>query len=318
MVGRQRVHTLTPLALSLLVAFTPGCPSGHIVSYVAGRAVASTNGKMWIGYDWEVLAAWQLKQGLNAEAAQSARNALDIFEKAAPDENCHVAYCLNTLGMALKDEPSQRAEAIEALHRSISLAETGGDNALPLLSSSLGHLGEVFVKSGDIGEAEPLLQRALTLNEQHKDPYDNKAYAKCLHNLGVIRLMQGRMDEASGSFDRAIAVLTEKGEAQSPEMAMAVNGKAFVLFRAGENEQAKSLMVQATALLEKVEGSDNLELAKMQHDLACVHKRLGEYDEARRLCNRALAVYTRHLDPESPEIERIRRTLEELPSGEGS
>jgi len=316
--GGLHIRGLAPVALSLLLLSATGCPNGYVVGCVAGLAMASTNGMMWVGWGWEIAASKQLTRGLNLEAAQSARNAISIFESMAPEETCHIACCLSTLGLALKDEPSRRADAIEALRRSISMVETAGDDGLSLLSTDLGHLGEIFVKSGDIGEAEPLLQRALTLNEQHKDPCDNKAYAKCLHNLGVIRLMQGRMDEASGSFDRAIAVLTEKGEAESPEMAMAVNGKAFVLFRAGENEQAKTLMVQATALLEKVEGSDNLELAKMQHDLACVHKRLGEYDEARRLCNRALAVYTRHLDPESPEIERIRRTLEELPSGEGS
>lgn len=301
------------LAISALLAIllsTAGCPSGYVGSYAAGVGVASKPGRAGLGYAVEMLADTQLERGLKAEAASSAAIAIAVFDELGPKEKLNLCSCLMTLAFAVKDDPARHAEAIEAFRRVIAMTSTEDAEERSFHATTLGHLGQVYVDDGDVAQAEPLLQRAMALNEAQPDLYDGRAYAKCLHNLGVIRLMQRKMDEADAFFDRAIDVLVKAGDVECREMAMAQNGRAFVLHAAGRQAESKALMEQATTLMEKVEGADSIELAKMRFDLACVHRGLGDLDEARRLCSRSLEVHTQQLGPDNPRTVRVRQTLE--------
>jgi len=305
-------------ALLALLLSASGCPAGYIGGYAAGSALHTKQGRICTGLGLRILAEEQLSRGFKNDAAESARNAIEIFKDTGQQKTRLYSSSLLLFAMTSKDDPSRHEEAIEALRSSISLTSPDKEKERSLHSSALGLLGEICVNDGDIGQAEPLLQRALAINAEHPDPYDSRAYAKCLHDLGVIRLMQRKMDEADGFFDRAIAVLKDAEDGECREMALSLNGKAFVLHAACKDAESKALMEQATTLLGKLEGPDSIELAKMQYDLACVHRSLGDLDEARRMCRRSLDVHTQQLGPDNPRTERVRQSLEKWQNADGA
>ncbi len=311
----RRIRSLVVAAFALLplALCCAGCGYAQLFGAAVGSATTSETGMLYVGAGFAELAAKQESLGLKTEAEQSARNAIAVYERADSQHAAFwLAYSNQVLGLILKSDVTRSAEAADRLGRAVSLFERLGDDGLPYLVTSLGHLGTFFVDRGDVERAEPLLQRALQLSEQHVIPYDNETKGKCLHNMGVVRLLQGKQELALSFFEDAIGELNGVGASESAQMANALNGKAFVLFKAGNQDEAAALMVQAAKIAEKSLGAESPELAKMQYDLACVYGAMGRRDDARALCMRSLAIYTKHFGAESAEAVRVSEKMRSL------
>jgi tetratricopeptide (TPR) repeat protein len=129
-------------------------------------------------------------------------------------------------------------------------------------------LGFAYLSGNQTGDAEQTFQN--TLNQSPED-------AGALAGLGLVRLQQGKLNEARDLRDRAMASAPERGE----EFAAMFIGLGYAYLRAGQMDEAdKTFKIQ----LEKKPADPDL-LA----GLAYVRIRQNRLPEARELRERALA-----------------------------
>ena len=72
-------------------------------------------------------------------------------------------------------------------------------------ATSMGNLGEVYRRQGEIDRAEPLLKAALAAFEGLDA--DQPSVATCLNNLAGIDESRGEYKEAAARLERAVAIL---------------------------------------------------------------------------------------------------------------
>ena len=101
-------------------------------------------------------------------------------------------------------EQGDYAKAEEEWVAALAEAEAFGPEDTRL-ATSLNNLGEVYRTQGRYGDAEPLYNRALAINEKALGPDDPKLAAS-LNNLALLYDAQGRYEEAEPFYKRALAV----------------------------------------------------------------------------------------------------------------
>lgn len=75
----------------------------------------------------------------------------------------------------------------------------------PGLGTSLNNLAMIYVRQGRYAEAEPLLKRALAIQEKALGP-DHPDVSNSLNNLATLYAGQGRYADADPLFKRALAI----------------------------------------------------------------------------------------------------------------
>ena len=89
----------------------------------------------------------------------------------------------------------------------------------PETASSLNNLAMLLDRLGDLGEARPLFERALRIDEKVLGP-DHPDTALRLTNLGTLLRKQGSYAEARPLLERAVRIREKVLEPGHPEMAI--------------------------------------------------------------------------------------------------
>ena len=127
--------------------------------------------------------------------------------------------------------------------------------------------------------------------------------ADALGGLGLVRLRQGRRQEAVSNLQRALGL---SPEFQDPEATASVlNGPGEVLIAVGR--PAQGLERYTEALKVAVDGGGRYELARAQAGIGSAHHALGNHADAVRHWRLAHAA---HVKMGTPEAEDIRRLLD--------
>ena len=150
-------------------------------------------------------------------------------------------------------------------------------------------------------EAEPLMRRALEINEKKFGPNHSSVTAG-LGNLAGLLLKTDRSAEAELLSRRALAIDEERLGSNHPTVATRLNNLASILNDTGRRIEAEQLVRRALAIDEASLGPDHPNVAIRLNNLASILYRNGRFVEAEPLYRRALAMDERNLGSDHPNV----------------
>jgi tetratricopeptide (TPR) repeat protein len=187
------------------------------------------------------------------------------------------------------------------LNRQIGqLSRTHGDNSAEL-TSFLGRASSKLHQLARFSEAEPLMRRALAIDEKSFGP-DHPDVAIDLNNLAALLQSTNRLGEAEPMYRRALAIDEKSYGPDHPNVAIRLNNLASLLKAANRLGEAEPLMHRALAIDEKSFGPDHPDVAIDLNNLALLLKATNRLTEAEPLMRRALAIDEKGLGPEHPNV----------------
>ena len=162
-------------------------------------------------------------------------------------------------------------------------------------------LAELLKTTNRLVEAEPLMRRALALNEQsfgakHPDVAIN------LNNLALLLQATNRLAEAEPLMRRALAINEQFHGPRHPDVARSLGNLAQVLQATKRLAEAEPLMRRALALDEQSYEAEHPNVALHLINLAQLLQNTNRMAEAEPLMRRALAIDKQSYEPEHPNV----------------
>jgi tetratricopeptide (TPR) repeat protein len=165
----------------------------------------------------------------------------------------------------------------------------------------LHHAGAYLLVHGSPGDAKPLLERALAIDEAAHGP-DHPTVAIRLNDLAVILRDLGEPGQARALVERALAIAEATYGPDHPTVAADLGNLAAILRELGEAGQARPLVERALAIDEAAYGPDHPTVGTDLDNLAAILRDLGEPGQARPLQERALTITEATYGPDHPTV----------------
>ncbi len=172
----------------------------------------------------------------------------------------------------------------------------------------LNQIGSYLMQRGRYAEAEPIVQRTVTMCEQVLGG-DHPLTACSLSNLAGLYQQQGKYDQAEVLAQQALAHLEQviEGNDAVPSdntffLATSLNNLAALYQEEGKYVQAERLLVRACAIWTHTFGSVHPHLSYSQNNLGSLYEDLGQYDNAEAMYQHALFASEQLLDSNHPHI----------------
>jgi tetratricopeptide (TPR) repeat protein len=150
-------------------------------------------------------------------------------------------------------------------------------------------------------EAEPLLRRALAIDEASHGPH-HPAVATALNELAVLLRATNRLVAAEPLYRRALAIYEASYGPDHPHVATALNNLARLFYDTNRLGEAEPLMRRALAIDEARYGPEHPDVATDLNNLAQLLKATNRLGEAEPLMRRALAIDEARYGPEHPTV----------------
>jgi tetratricopeptide (TPR) repeat protein len=187
------------------------------------------------------------------------------------------------------------------LHQEIGrLANIHGAEA-PQLRQFLDAAGTALRRLARFGEAEPLMRRALAINEKSFGP-DHSEVATALNNLALLLRDTNRLGEAEPLMRRTLAIDEKSFGPNHPEVATALSNLALLLRDTNRLDEAEPLVRRSLSIDEKSFGPDHPKVAIRLNNLAQLLQATNRLGEAEPLMRRALAIDERSFGPDHPGV----------------
>jgi tetratricopeptide (TPR) repeat protein len=167
----------------------------------------------------------------------------------------------------------------------------------------LSQAGYYLAARARYAEAEPLMHRALAIDEKSLGP-DHPNVAIRLNNLALLLQDTNRLAEAEPLTRRALEVDEKNLGPDHPNVARDLNNLALLLKATNRLAQAESLMHRALAIDEKSLGPDHPNVATRLNNLAQLLKATNRIAAAEPLMRRALAIDEHAYGPDHPDVGR--------------
>jgi tetratricopeptide (TPR) repeat protein len=165
----------------------------------------------------------------------------------------------------------------------------------------LGAAGYYLHDRARLSDAEPLLQRALTISERVLGP-EHPDVATSLNGLALLYRAKGRYAEAEPLYQRALAIFEKVLGPVHPHVAACINNLALLYHDQRRYREAEPLCQRALAIFEKAHGPDHPDVATVLNNLAELYRGEGSYADAEPLHQRALAIREKSLGPDDPSV----------------
>ena len=250
------------------------------------------------------------REGSYSDAEPLFRHALAIDEKTLGPDHPSVARDLNNLA-ALLQAKGDNAAADPLYRRALAIDENVFAADDPNAADLNHHLAEVAIDlnnlamllraEGKLSDAEPLLRRALDIDENILGPQDPNVAAASLNLAGLLQ-DQGEFDDAEALYRRALAIDEKARGPDHPDVARDLSNLAALLLDKGDLTQAEPLFRRALAIDEKALGSEDPSVAKRLNNLALLLQDKGDLAEAEPLYRRALAIDEKALGSDDPGV----------------
>jgi tetratricopeptide (TPR) repeat protein len=163
----------------------------------------------------------------------------------------------------------------------------------------INYLGMALLEAGLYTEAEPLLTRALAINEKALGA-DHPDTVRSLSNLASLYYSQGKFAEAEPLYKRALAIREKAFGVDHLLTATSLNNLATAYNLQGKYAESEPLYKRSLTIHEKALGADHLDTARSLNSLAYLYFSQRKYAEAEPLLKRALAIREKALGPDHP------------------
>ena len=150
-------------------------------------------------------------------------------------------------------------------------------------------LAQLLQRTGRLGEAEPLLRRALELSESAYST-EYPTVAVYLNNLGILLHATDRIEEAETLIRRALEIDEATYGERHPTTAIRLNNMAQILRDTNRIEEAESLMRKAFEIDIAAFGERHPRVAVRLNNLAVLLRDTNRIEEAESLMRRALEI----------------------------
>jgi len=163
------------------------------------------------------------------------------------------------------------------------------------------NLGFLYSTTAKYKEAEPLLRRALTMDETSFGP-DHPNVGRDLNNLAGLLLATNRLTEAEALYRRSLAISEASFGPNHPKVAIRLNNLAGLLMNTNRLTEAEPLYLQAIAINEALFGPDHPKVAAFLNNLAQLLQAENRLTEAEPLFRRALKIDQALFGPNHPNV----------------
>ncbi|MBX3419832.1 MAG: tetratricopeptide repeat protein [Pirellulaceae bacterium] len=212
------------------------------------------------------------------------------------------------LGLLLKEKAhwsDAEAETREALEEAEDLQNP------KWTAVALNNLAQLLQATNRLAEAEPLMRRALAIDEQSFGA-EHPLVAIRLNNLAQLLQDTNRLAEAEPLMRRALAIDELSYGAEHPDVAIDLNNLAQLLQATNRLAEAEPLMRRALAIDEQSYGAEHPSVARDLNNLAQLLQDTNRLAEAEPLMRRALAIDEQSYGADHPSVARDLNNLAQL------
>ena len=166
------------------------------------------------------------------------------------------------------------------------------------------HLGDIYLRLGDIELARKYQERALAIWLEKLGP-DHLHVANTYSRLGHIHEQLGDIERAKEYQERALAIRLNKLDPDHTDVATAYSELGVIHLRLGDIKQAKEYQERALAIRRNRLGPDHTDVATAYSELGVIHLRLGDIKQAKEYQERALMILLKKQGPDHTDVATI-------------
>jgi tetratricopeptide (TPR) repeat protein len=178
-------------------------------------------------------------------------------------------------------------------------------------SRLLNQLGLFYLVKAQYREAEPLMRRALQIDERSLGK-DHPSVAVRLNNLAQLLKDTNRLAEAEPLVRRALQIDEQSLGKDHPSVAVRLNNLALLLQDTNRLAEAEPLVRRALQIDEQSLGKDHPDVAIDLNNLAQLLKDTNRLAEAEPLMRRALQIDLQSFGKDHPSVARDLNNLAQL------
>jgi tetratricopeptide (TPR) repeat protein len=220
-------------------------------------------------------------------------NSLEIDPGTAAD-------LLNHAGLYLWTR-AEHKQARTLLERALDIREAHLGVEHPDTAFSLGSLGTVLRRLGDLSTARKFHERALAIREAQLGA-DHPDTAYTLNNLGNVLRDLGDLEGARERYQRSLAIWQAQLGPDHRAVATSLDNLGIALRNQGHFQAAREHHDRALRIWQAQLGPDHPDTATSLHNLGMVLRELGDLEDARTRQQRSLAIREARLGPEHPAV----------------
>ena len=225
----------------------------------------------------------ELKVGSNADTPRAVSQRVNLLMELAN------VFC------DLNDYDKAR----QCFEECLTLAEQAEDKGE--VAIALNNLAKLLFTIGQFAEAEPLMRRALEIDEKNLGPEHPNAAIR-LNNLAQLLHETNRLEEAEPLMRRALEIDEKNLGPEHPNAAIRLNNLARLLHDTHRLEEAELLFRRALAIDEKSYGTEDPTVAIRLNNLAQLLQDTNRLAEAEPLMRRSLAIIEKNLGQKHPNV----------------
>ena len=200
-------------------------------------------------------------------------------------------------------------EAEKLLSQAIRGSQSAYGESNPEAIRITGILGSLYLSQNRLGEAEPLMSKALiglskTLGTGHADDARRDERAG-----DALRQLWGNQEKAEPLLSHVLEEARHRLGAEHPHTLASVQNMAACYHKVGKLSEAESLFVELLESRRRLRGGDDPDTLTAMHELAeCYHSQ-GKHDQAESLLVDVVKGRQRVLGAEQPETVAAMETL---------
>ncbi len=246
----------------------------------------------------------QAALGQTQPAGQSLQQAIETAAVAKDDDlmvDAAIALIFN-----LGNKQARHAEAL-MLSKMVGAQVTRIGGRPDLRADLLNQQGNILNEQGEYRQAQVVLTRALTLQQEHFGP-DHLNAATTRNTLALVLKKMGRYREAQEHYQQALATYQKVLGPAHPDVAMCMTNLAWVLRMQDQQSQAMALYRKSLRIFEDAFGSQHEKVAAVLTNLASAlqeSEEPGHQEQARQYYLRALQITETVLGPAHPKVSVV-------------
>ena len=277
--------------------------AGDGVSRSIARIVSSTpSAPDYLTEIEEMIAAWEMHRSGELEAFAHRLAEMGNGLTLRTFSETRLAFLRDTLESvgSAEERIAQRLRIAAVLMDLARWKESRSSNAMRLPRQrqspmrSLSHwrrtnLAQLLQSTNRLGEAEPLMRRALEIGEAAFGK-QHPTVAIRLNNLAMLLQETNRIEDAEPLMRRALEIAVAAFGKRHPTVASSLNNLAALLQDTNRIEEAEPLMRRALEIDEAALGTQHPTVAIRLNNLATLLKNTDRIEEAEPLVRRALEI----------------------------
>jgi len=224
---------------------------------------------------------------------------MGAVEKGGPtaEHNLCLAIRLGNLARAYSTR-GQYVRALPISRLSIHIFEVATTDDDPGLATHLNQLGDLYLKLGRFGDAEPLYRRALKILSANSPRRTDLLATKT--NYATLCYDTARYAEAESLFNGVLNESQELLGSTHPGVANAMNNLGTVYVAEGRYSEAELLYKRSLKIAQTNPATKAVDLAIALSNLGLLYNKVARFGSAEGALHKALDIQERELGPEHP------------------